>query len=72
MKVAGASARKPDAVRDAIRGMDDSKLIQLINKLESSTKAEQAALHFARNEQTRRRRNAMKLKPSSIPRKGTA
>lgn len=60
MKIAGAPAKKPDLIRAAIRNMDDAKLGQLIIELAFSTRLEQSALHFARNEQRRRNRQAKK------------
>jgi hypothetical protein len=40
--------------------LDDTNLGQLITELAFSTKLEQSALHFARNEQRRRNRQAKK------------
>jgi hypothetical protein len=60
MKIAGAEAKKPDLIRKAIRNLDDLKLGQLITELAFSTKLEQATLHFARNEQRRRKHQAKK------------
>jgi hypothetical protein len=60
MKIAGAPAKKPDLIREAIRNLDDVKLGQVITELAFSTKLEQSALHFARNEQRRRIRQAKK------------
>jgi hypothetical protein len=60
MKIAGVPARKPDLIRAAIRNLDDTNLGQLITELAFSTKLEQSALHFARNEQRRRNRQAKK------------
>jgi hypothetical protein len=60
MKIAGADAMKPDHVRDAIRKLGDIELGQLIGRLDRSTRIEQTALHFARGEQRRRKRQAKK------------
>lgn len=60
MKIAGAEAMKPDQVRDAIRQLGDVELGLLIGRLDRSTRIEQTALHFARSEQRRRKRQAKK------------
>lgn len=60
-RIAGAPAKKPDLIRAAIRDLDEAKLGQLITELAFSTRLEQSALHFARNEQRRRNRQAKKM-----------
>ncbi len=60
MKIAGVEGKKPDLIRDAIRKLDDVKLGQLVTELAFNTRLEQSALHFARNEQRRRTRQAKK------------
>jgi hypothetical protein len=51
MKIAGVEGKKPDLIRDSTR-----KLYELAFNM----KLEQSALHFARNEQKRRNRQAKK------------
>lgn len=60
MMIAGAPAKKPNLIREAVRLLDDAKLRRLVAELTFSTKLEQSALHFAREEQRRRARQAKK------------
>lgn len=60
MLIAGASAKKPNLIREAVRKLDDAKLRRLVAELAFSTRLEQSTLHFARSEQRRRTRQAKK------------